>query len=165
MNALRKHIRFLHGMNEAVEIAKLPLEQQSSLFGEWRRKWGTIDKVGDGMTLAGMSIEDSFLTTHAILRCALAALAAERYRRQTGDWPRSLADLVPNYLSAVPLDPFDATQLRYRRTAEGAVIYSVGRDGRDDGGNTEPLPDDHFPRDVVFTLWNLDRRRRLPRLP
>src|SRR5262249_6607017 len=86
------------------------------------------------------------------------------YRRQTGDWPRSLPDLVPNYLSAVPLDPFDAAQLRYRLTAEGAVIYSVGRDGRDDGGNTEPLPDDHFPRDVVFTLWNLDRRRRLPRL-
>jgi hypothetical protein len=150
-------------MNEAVEIAGLPLEEQHPRYQEWRRQWGQVENVGDGLVL-GLS-ESSFLRSHARLGCAQVALAAERHRRQHAAWPQSLADLVPQYLKAVPLDPFDGKPLRYRRTDSGAVIYSVGEDAHDDGGGANRPPNGGAPRDIVFTLWNVDQRRQPPKPP
>ena len=42
---------------------------------------------------------------------------------------------MPQLLSAVPLDPMSGRLLRYRLNASGFVLYSVGEDGRDDGGD------------------------------
>jgi hypothetical protein len=160
-NALQVHARFLRGMNEAVEIAKLPLEQQFPRYRAWRNRWGYVDHVGDGLSLTGCK-ENYFLSVHAQMRSATAALAAERYRHEHGDWPHGMAELVPDYLAAVPLDPFDANPLRFRRTEHGAIIYSIGTDGHDDGGDASPGSDGHTPRDIVFTLWNVDQRRQKP---
>lgn len=162
--ALHKHAEYLCAMNEAVEIAKRPLEQQYPLYQAWRRQRGCVENVGDGLVIGGEP-ERGLLATHALLRCALVALAAERYRLKHGDWPRAGADLVPDYLPGVPLDPIDGQPLRYRRTGVGAVIYSVGEDGRDDGGDPNPPPDGWLPRDVVFTLWDVARRRQPPTPP
>jgi hypothetical protein len=164
LGALHEHALYLRDMNEAVEIAKLPLEQQYPRYREWRRQRGDVENVGHGLRLAGWE-EDILLRDHALLRCALAALAAERYRLAHGDWPRTLADLVPAYLPAVPLDPFDGEPLRYRRTGTGAVIYSVGEDGRDDGGDPTRPTVAGTPRDVVFTLWDVASRRQPPQPP
>jgi hypothetical protein len=163
-HALQIHARYLRDMNEAVEIAKRPLEQQHPLYRQWRRRKGDVENVGDGFRLEGWH-EDALLRDHALLRCAVVAVAAERYRLAHGDWPRAIADLVPGYLPAVPLDPFDDAPLRYRRTDSGAVIYSVGVDGRDDGGDPNPPPNHYLPRDVVFTLWNVALRRQPPLPP
>jgi hypothetical protein len=163
-NAIRTHARYLRAMNEAVVIAELPLEEQSPRYQLWRKEYGHVENVGDGLTLGGRT-EFALLTGHARLRCASVALAAERYRRQQAHWPQSLADLVPRHLKAVPLDPFDGKPLRYRRTDTGAIIYSVGEDGRDDGGDTQPRPGKSVPRDIVFTLWNVDQRRQPPKPP
>jgi hypothetical protein len=163
-HALHKHARYLRDMNEAVEIAKLPLGRQYPLYREWRRRKGYVENVGDGFTLGG-ALEDILLHDHALLRSGLAAVAAERYRLGHGDWPRALADLVPAYLPAVPLDPFDGQPLRYRRTDGGAVVYSVGEDGRDDGGDLSPPPHGYLPRDVVLTLWDVAGRRQPPEPP
>jgi hypothetical protein len=162
--AMRVHARFLRGMNEAVEIAKLPLEEQYPRYQKWREERGLVEHVGDGLTL-GTRWEVVLLTGHARLRCARAALAAERYRRRQGDWPPSLATLVPRYLGDVPLDPFDGKPMRYRRTDTGALIYSVGRDGRDDGGDPTRPPNEFDPRDIVLTVWNVDRRSPPPKQP
>jgi hypothetical protein len=142
-------------MNEAVEIARLPLEEQAPRYRDWRERYGHVENVGKGLCLDGR-IECALLRGHANLRCAQVALAAERHRRKHGHWPQSLADLVPRYLAAVPLDPFDGKPLRYRKTERGAVVYSVGEDGRGSGSDTDS------PRDVKFTLWNVDQRRQPP---
>jgi hypothetical protein len=42
--------------------------------------------------------------------------------------------LVPKFLPAIPTDPFDGHSLRYKKLAKGYVVYSVGEDGKDDGG-------------------------------
>jgi hypothetical protein len=159
--ALDHHARYLRGMNEAVEIAKLPLEQQHPLYRQWRQRKGYVENVGGAFTLGGRP-EALLLSGHARLRCTAVALAAERYRLRHGDWPRAIAALVPDYLPAVPLDPFDGAPLRYRRTDGGAVVYSVGEDGRDDGGDPNPPPGGRVPRDVVFTLWDVAGRRQPP---
>jgi hypothetical protein len=161
--AMRIHARYLRAMNEAVEIAKLPLEQQYPRWQRLRQEKGLFDRVGDGLTL-GTHYETCHLHGHAVLRCTVAALAAERYRDAHGDWPRDIADLVPDYLAAVPLDPFDAKPLRFRRVDDGAIVYSVGEDGRDDGGDlTQPPEAKHTPRDVGFRLWNVGQRRQPPK--
>lgn len=71
---------------------------------------------------------------------SLAAIAAARFLRAKGEWPAKLEDLVPEFLPAVPRDPMDGESLRLRTTRPDPVIYSVGRDGENQGGN--PSDDD-----------------------
>jgi hypothetical protein len=60
-------------------------------------------------------------------------VALKRYRIARGRLPASLADLVPEYLPEVPLDPCDGKPLRY--SAEKQILYSVGEDLKDSGGS------------------------------
>jgi hypothetical protein len=66
------------------------------------------------------------------------ALAAERYRLQHGAWPESLDRLAPDFLPVVPIDPYDGQALRYVRREGEAVVYSVGANATDDGGQEDP---------------------------
>lgn len=67
-------------------------------------------------------------------RNTLAAMAVERYRLKHDRLPNTLAELVPTYLDAVPIDPFDGQPVRYRQTDNGFVVYSIGSNLKDDGG-------------------------------
>lgn len=62
------------------------------------------------------------------------AIAATLYRRAEGDWPDEWAALVPTYLDEVPRDVVDGQALRMVIREDQFTIYSVGRDGDDDGG-------------------------------
>lgn len=66
-------------------------------------------------------------------------IALRRYRLAAGELPDTLDALVPKYLPAVPIDTFDGRPMRYTRTDDGAIVYSVGRDGVDDGGGEKDL--------------------------
>lgn len=62
-------------------------------------------------------------------------LALELYQHQHGVYPETLEALIPEFFSAVPRDCFTAdAPLRYQRTDDGYLFYSVGRDMKDDGG-------------------------------
>jgi hypothetical protein len=74
----------------------------------------------------------------AQLRAGRVGLAIQRYRLAEGKLPDALARLVPTYLDAVPKDPFDGNDLRYKELETGFVVYSIGEDGSDDGGKEEP---------------------------
>jgi hypothetical protein len=71
-------------------------------------------------------------------RLLQTAIALERHRVAQGKYPPTLTALVPTFLSTVPLDPMDHQPLRYRLEADGRyILYSIGVDGKDDGGNSE----------------------------
>ena len=55
-----------------------------------------------------------------------ALLALRAYKMRTGRYPTSLDELVPRYMTRVPVDPFDGRLLRY--SAEQKMIYSWGTD-------------------------------------
>jgi len=74
----------------------------------------------------------------AHLHTAQVGLAVERYRLKNGRLPESLAELVPAYLDAVPKDPFDGRDIRYKKLDVGFVVYSIGEDQSDDGGREKP---------------------------
>ena len=59
-------------------------------------------------------------------------IACKRYQRAQGRWPGTLQELVPAFLPAVPTDPFDGQPFRYDPGRE--QLWSVGPDGKDDGG-------------------------------
>jgi hypothetical protein len=76
----------------------------------------------------------------AVTECRLAAvaLAAAAYAREhEGAMPAALDQLAGDYLPYVPFDPMAAGErpLRLGKWPDGAVVYSVGDDGVDDGGS------------------------------
>lgn len=92
-------------------------------------------------------------TQNALL---VTALALQAYRQDHGAYPPSLTALVPGYLKVMPTDPFALSgPVRYKRIGAKYALYSVGPDGKDDGGKaisdtTQPAPG---PNDIS------DRRR------
>jgi hypothetical protein len=69
-------------------------------------------------------------------RLALTAVAIRAYAADhQGARPATLAELVPAYLPAVPLDPMArSSALKYVAGPESPRVYSIGRNGVDDGG-------------------------------
>lgn len=64
-------------------------------------------------------------------------LALRRYELKQGKLPDTLAELVPDYLPAVPNDAYDGQPLRYLITPESTCVYSIGEDRVDNGGQTD----------------------------
>lgn len=59
-------------------------------------------------------------------------LALRAYKNISGELPLSLDKLVPDFLPEIPFDPFDGEHIRF--DSEKGVVYSVGKDLKDDGG-------------------------------
>ena len=128
-------------------------------------------------------------------RLAAAALAIKLYEVDHGSRPGALAELVPEYLPAVPVDPWDpaAGPIRYApggaaldtghpegsrphiavpAGAEGspAVVYSLGVDGLDQGGTVYVTDDGEFNdsamwREGADIVFVLDPLPPLPASP
>ena len=66
------------------------------------------------------------------------AFALAAYRADHGRYPAKLAQLSPAYVAEIPKDFFDNdSDLRYRPQGDGYILYSVGVNGKDDGGRSE----------------------------
>jgi hypothetical protein len=88
-------------------------------------------------------------------RLTLVALALKRHELRHRKLPPDLSALVPEFLKAVPIDPMSGKALVYRLNADGTfALYSVGDDGKDDGGDPHPIepksPELWAGRDVVW---------------
>jgi hypothetical protein len=86
----------------------------------------------------------------AELRLTRVTLALVAFEAEHGRYPEALADLVPDYLSEVPSDPFAKGPLRYRPEEGGAVVYSVGGNLSDEDGKQKD--DIYNEGDVVVRL-------------
>ncbi len=104
----------------------------------WRQVKADIQGSGmpDTLREAEIQARDRDSAEMWLLICDLAIRA---YRFDRGRNPAKLADLVPDYLSALPNDPFSGGQFVYRLTPEGYLLYSVGVNGVDDGGRPAGL--------------------------
>lgn len=83
---------------------------------------------------------DRLLSMEAARRMTITAIALKRYQLRHGSWPPDLSALVPEFLPEIPRDPVDGKPLRYRPNPDGTfLLYSVGSDGKDGGGDVSPL--------------------------
>jgi hypothetical protein len=72
---------------------------------------------------------------------AIGAIALRRYKLRTGAWPETLEQLMPQFLPAPPKDLMTGKSLCYRLDSRtGPILYSVGENGLDDGGDPTPPP-------------------------
>ncbi len=93
-------------------------------------------------------------------RVAITAIALQRYRQKHGQFPPGLDGLVPEFLASVTRDCMNAQPLRYRRQDKGSfVLYSVGADGRDNGGDPSPAKAQDKPGfwDGLDAVWPEER--------
>jgi hypothetical protein len=75
-----------------------------------------------------------FAATQESVDLARVAIALERYRLAHNDYPDSLEVLTPQFIDKVPHDLIGGQPLKYRKTANNFVLYSIGWNEKDDGG-------------------------------
>ena len=110
-----------------------------------------LKRNGGGALLYSLTAmgDDYYLGARCELETQLAAtkiiLACHLFQRATGRMPETLDELVPDYFSSIPLDPYDGQLFRYN-AGEGTV-YSVGIPV----ASGDDLPQGE--RNVVFKVW------------
>jgi hypothetical protein len=157
------HPTYLAFMTRYVEEAQLPPDIQEAAEQQWvadARNLPTEAILTRLMVPAIAKVGESSRRKQSHLRSLVAALAVERYRQARGAWPTALDVLVPDFLDEVSGDPYDGKPLRYRRLADGAVVYSVNRDRSDDGGNFDRSNEILPHTDIGFRLWDVKHRRQ-----
>ena len=154
-----QHAAILRFLTRIVEASKLPPEERRPALRVLEAEVPNQPFLVRMLLPAFGKMEPAFVRSSAELRCAAVMLALERYRQATGKWPDSLESLVPRWIAKVPVDPFDGKPLRYRRFDQGVIIYSVGMDEVDNGGELEK-PDGSQGADLGFRLFDPQHRRR-----
>jgi hypothetical protein len=71
-------------------------------------------------------------------------IALANFKNQNGGFPNSLNELVPEFIDKIPKDTFSGKDLRY--LPEKGIIYSVGADNVDNGGNPKS--------DIIIDIQN-----------
>jgi hypothetical protein len=168
----RYGLEFYGEVDKYLDLAKLPVDQMVARVGDPLRKLDEGYLILDSPPFlfpTGFDYQynrylKGHVTAAAELRVAQAALAVEQWRLKHGGWPDKLQELVPELIDAVPTDPYDSGTVRCKRTERGVTVYSVGTDGKDDGGvPTVPLHErnaDGFAEtgDLPFHLLNPELR-------
>jgi hypothetical protein len=100
----------LNGRDRFIQVAAMGLRapRRTGVFGaEW------VERVGWAETR---------------MRCLEAAIAVERFRLSTGRLPQRLDELVPQFLDALPVDPFSQKPVILRMEKGVVWIDGVGAD-------------------------------------
>ena len=147
---------FLRHYRGLLDASRKPLPERidavESMTREWDRlgaknllsMFGTdsIPEAGaaDVAVLAHLIVpeyESTFLANARAIaqqRVTATAVGIKQYRDRTGHMPEELGRLIPDYLTAIPIDPFDGRIVRYIRLTDRCRVYSVGENRKDDGG-------------------------------
>lgn len=129
---------YLIGMNKAITLLSNPPPENLRAFRY-------LSRVGEESAKRRRTLSGQTMSVYAAVpfheaeaiahqRIVALALSLESFRNETERLPEQLAELTPKYLPEMPEDPFTGVALKYRRTEQGYVIYSVGRDREDNGG-------------------------------
>ena len=100
------------------------------------------------MLPATMAIFTASARVDAGSQAADAAIAVELFRRKNGTLPAKLDELVPDFLPQLPLDPFDGQPLRFIVRDDEYVVYSIGADRIDNGGQKQQ----NANNEIIFTV-------------
>jgi hypothetical protein len=134
---LQMNLGYLKDMAKFLEISRTPWPQ---VFNDWKQcHAGSI--FGQLLQPAYQQMIINIGRGLAQERSTLVAIMVERYRRTHNEnLPEKLADLVPAYISKLPLDPFTGKDLLYRHDPNSYTIYSLGDNLKDDRGDVESPP-------------------------
>jgi hypothetical protein len=159
------HKLALEKLTEMIEYSKLPFDEQHA-------KFKAIPKVPRGITTFFVSllmpaiekVTEAALRSRGELLATGVGIACERYRQKFGKWPEKLEDIPKDILPSIPNDPFTGKPINYKRLPDGVVVYTVGPDGKDDGGAVIQTKQTKMT-DFGIRLWDVDKRRQNPPEP
>jgi hypothetical protein len=151
------HAEHLRASARMLEIARLPLHQRAEALAALAKEQQPVKSPAASVVRACCALDNAERLAKAHSRCLIVAIAAERYRQARGEWPASPDALVPGYLDAVPLDPFDGRPVRYRLADGGVIVYSVGPDGVDNKGRLASKNPNEPGTDLGWRLWPTPR--------
>ncbi len=147
-------VSYLRNVARLIAALEKPFPQALTRAEQICEKWAK-EKFVPLSSILAQAMERFFehaATCEAEARSAIVGIAVKRYLTAQGTLPASLAELVPTYLSEVPLDPFTGDSLLYRREGRGFVIYSVGQNRMDDGGDLTLTPGPEPSADAGFAV-------------
>ncbi|PTX98334.1 hypothetical protein DB345_05745 [Spartobacteria bacterium LR76] len=85
------------------------------------------------------------------VRQAYIACAIQRYALSERALPSALNQLVPRYLEGIPTDVISGRPMHYRGDGKEYVLWSVGWNEKDDGGNGSP--NEKSPEKKLDWVW------------
>lgn len=140
-------------MKETDELASRPYYESAKGWEELNRSFRTKRRG-----LLTFSVAYAFVNELAVAaaegdaahQLARLALAMTAFRTRNGKYANQLADLVPDFLPSMPLDPFSGQPFRMKRSGNAILLYSMGRDLKNDGG--VPEHSEKHDGDLVFRL-------------
>jgi len=161
----RAYPEYLRLLTALVEVAKLPVEEQAPRIRSLNNQAGSLPIEFRSWFNTSAPFTELNRKNQAGLRCAIAGIAAERYRLANKEWPKSLIQMAPEFLKEIPIDPYDSQPLRLRRLEHSILIYSIGSDESAVGRNLTGGNDVKGGDDIGFQLWDLEYRHQPWRPP
>jgi hypothetical protein len=76
---------------------------------------------------------------NAMMQLTQLAAALAEHRAAHGEYPDQLDALVPSMLDKLPVDLYTSSPFIYQQQADGYLLYSMGDNGKDDGGSNEQM--------------------------
>jgi hypothetical protein len=147
---------YLETMEKSIDVSQAPIAERLPAADALRRR---LDNVPPAHVVSSILLPvlhragTEELYGMARVRMGQAALAVERYRLSHGTLPNVLDEVVPEFLPIVPLDPFDANPIRFKRTEGGYAVYSVSQNREDDEGSEGPEENPNpWQFDLVLTV-------------
>ena len=132
-------MNYLRLESEAISTARVPFPKRIRGTSSFETDVGNVpwilplSRFNAQLSLQYLRLDAHFI---ASIRATSAGVSVESYRSEHG--------VLPDQLPSEFADPFTGRPLRYKKLAKGYVVYSVGEDGRDDGGDEK--------KDITFTV-------------
>jgi hypothetical protein len=96
----------------------------------------------------------------ASIRATECLIALRRWQLGHPGTPGDIASVIKGSpLKAVPIDPYDGKSMRLKSIDGQPVVYSVGRDGKDDAALTDADRDERPNGDLIYRLPPVQTRR------
>ncbi len=110
------------------------------------------------LLLPGLNgIQDRYIRTMCDFNALRIEVALWRYRKVHGDFPENLDAIAPEFIKALPPDPYTGKDFRYRREDDGCVVYSLGSNLVDDGGEKAEADNRQGP-DRIYVIEPLKEK-------
>jgi len=127
-------LRLLNLMEKEILLTKLPYYQTEK---DWNAMEESIRKSGTFSDLEKIFIPNLKIfvvrteNLEAKRNITLLGLKTIIQKKKTGKLPKTLNEIIGNF----PTDPFNGKEYVYQTLPDGYLIYSVGKDGKDDMGD------------------------------
>ena len=139
-------------MRNSIERVLMPCGQKKSVEAEKKgpssviKIYFTENVIGkmlyDITTASYSTVINKVCEEDTLIASTQLIIALKAYSIDNNKLPQTLNQLVPEYVSEVPIDPYGGKYLKYSPSKK--IIYSVGTDKEDNGGDAE--------KDIVYEV-------------